>query len=65
MAGVRLRLSHHFNVSFFSFAQCVVVAELMSGFPSKGIIPYVAGGWYVVEEVSSGSSYVRTVDQNP
>lgn len=40
--GVCLRLSHHFGGSVFSFARCVVGAQLISGFPSKGTVPRVA-----------------------
>lgn len=61
-----LPLSYPFNVGFFSFAQCVGLAQLVSGFLSEEkFFSFVAIDsvcpW---EEMSSGASYVTILNQN-
>lgn len=50
----------YFNVSFFSFSQCVGLAQLVL-ISFRGIVPYVAP-WV---EVSSGDLYVTMLNWNP
>lgn len=65
MVRVCLSLSYPFDVGFFSFALCVVVTQLVSGFPSEGLILCLAvDSVYLCEEVNSRASYVTSLDQN-
>ena len=55
----------HFDVVFFSFAQCVVIAQPACRYFSEEIFPYLAVDLVCLqEEVSSGSSCVTVLNQN-
>lgn len=52
-------------MGFFSFPRCVEVAQIVSGYLSEGIAPYVAVDLVFPRgEVSSGVSYVTFLNQN-
>ena len=65
MVRMRPSFSYAFQCGIFSFAPCVGVTQLASGFLSEGISPCVAVDlvcpW---EEVTSGGSYVAVLDKN-
>lgn len=52
----------HITVDMFSFAQCVGVSQLFSGFFSEGFVPFAAIDlvcpW---EDIISGASYVGSL----
>lgn len=53
----------HLNVGIFLFAQYVGVAQLLSGYLSKGIAPCIAvESIFLWAEVNSGSSYVAILN---
>lgn len=59
MIRMCLSLTSHFVMGIFLFTRCVRVAQLFSGFLSKGIASCVSVDSGVsMEEVSSGTSYV-------
>lgn len=53
-------------MGLFLFAQCIGATQLILGFLSEEIVPYVAANllcpW---EEVGSGSSYIAILNRNP
>lgn len=55
----------HLSMGVFSFVWCIWVTQLVSGFLSEGIIPYLAVDsvcpW---QDVSSRASYVAFLNQN-
>lgn len=60
-----LSLPCYFHVGFFSLSWCVGVIQLVIRSSSEESMSYVAVGWCSWEEVSSGSSYVTILNQNP
>ena len=65
--GVVVRLcvsySYPLGLGFFSFTQCVGVAQLVLEVFSEEIVPYVAVGLlHPLEEVNSGSSYISILN---
>ena len=54
----------HSNVGFFSFAQCVVVAQPTFRFFSEEVVPHLAVDSVCTwEDVSSGSFYVAILNR--
>lgn len=55
----------HFDVGMFSVIQCVGIVQLVSGFFSKRIAPYVAVYLvYAWEGGNSGASYITIMVKN-